>query len=78
MTIKQFIKECAKLDSPIGDLAKDALNDRKFKSKKSEKEIIDYLNFQTSLHGTNDVFKEFISEYNRLKNNPHGESPRFG
>ena len=67
MTIKQFIKQCASLDSPIGDLANDILGDKDFKSKKTEREIIDYLEFQTMKRGTNGVFKEFLSEYKKIK-----------
>lgn len=67
MTIKQFIKQCASLDTPIGDLANAILGDKVLKSKKTEKEIIDYLDFQTMKGGTNDVFKEFLSEYNKIK-----------
>jgi|AYRH01.1.fsa_nt_gi hypothetical protein len=67
MTIKQFIKDCALLENPVGDLAKDILRDENFNSKKTEKEMIDYLEFQTLIGGTNDVFKKFLSEYKKNK-----------
>lgn len=68
MTINEFIKECSYLDSPIGDLANDILGDKNFPSSKSEREIIEYLDFQTKRGGTNSTFQGFIAEY-RKKNN---------
>ncbi|MFH4964756.1 YozE family protein [Gaetbulibacter sp. M235] len=68
MTINKFIKACASYDSPIGDLANDILGDKNFPSRKSEREILEYLDTQTIRGGTNDVFQQFLAEY-RKKNN---------
>ena len=67
MTLMEFIEDCATtMDGPIGDLAKDAMNDGNFPTAKSESEILEYMNFQTIKGGTNDIFKEFLSEYENL------------
>ena len=68
MTINKFIKQCASLDNPIGDLANDILRDKNFPSKKSEKEIVEYLDFQTLKGGTNETFKEFTTLFPGLYN----------
>ncbi|WP_044403981.1 YozE family protein [Lacinutrix sp. Hel_I_90] len=67
MTINKFIKDCASLDSPIGDLANDILGDKNFPSKKSDKEKLEYLETQTRRGGTNETFQEFLAEYKRVK-----------
>lgn len=67
MTIFEFIKECSSYDNPIGDLANDILRDKDFPSKKSEAEIISYLNFKTTQGGTNETFKDFLSEFKSIK-----------
>jgi uncharacterized protein YozE (UPF0346 family) len=67
MTINKFIKDCALIDNPIGDLANDILLDKSFPSKKSEKEILEYLDNQTRRGGTNETFQEFLMEYKRVK-----------
>ena len=67
MTINEFIKDCASIDSPIGDLANDILRDKNFPSKKSDKEILEYLDTQTRRGGTNETFQEFLVEYNQVK-----------
>ncbi len=68
MTINEFIKDCSSIDSPIGDLANDILGDQKFPSSKTEREIIEYLDFQTRRGGTNDTFQEFLAEYRKRNN----------
>jgi len=67
MTINKFIKNCASIDSPIGDLANDILGDKNFPSKKSDKEILEYLDTQTRRGGTNETYQEFLAEYNKVK-----------
>lgn len=67
MTIRKFIKECAKEDSQIGDLANDILRDKDFPFKKGENEIWEYLHSKTLSGGTNDIFLEFKEEYQKLK-----------
>lgn len=67
MTSNKFIEDCTQLDSPIGDFANDVLRDKNFPSEKSEKEILEYLDFQTMKAGTNEAFKEFLSEFKKLK-----------
>lgn len=67
MTINKFIKQCASFDDPIGDLANDILSDKNFPAKKSDKDILDYLDRQTKRYGTNETFQEFLSEYKKLK-----------
>ena len=59
MTIRKFIKECAKEDSQIGDLANDILRDKDFPFKMGENEIWEYLDSKTLSVGTNDSFLEF-------------------
>lgn len=66
MKIKEFIKDCASLDNPIGDLANDILRDKKFPSNESETEILHYLNIQTLKGGTNETYQEFLEEYKRV------------
>ena len=66
MTINKFIKDCASIDNPIGDLANDILGDKNFPSKKSDKEILEYLDNQTRRGGTNETFQEFLAEYKRV------------
>ena len=68
MTINEFIKDCSSLDNPIGDLANDILGDGNFPSSKSEREIIEYLDFQTRQGGTNSTFQEFLAEYRKRNN----------
>lgn len=68
MTIKEFAKECSLLDSPIGDLGNDIIKDKDFPSHKPNKEIFEYLDFQTGGMGTNDVFQEFLAEYQKINN----------
>lgn len=63
MDINEFIKQCAKEDTPIGDLANDMLTDLNFPHTRSDEEILRYLDFQTLMGGTNDVFSEFKKEY---------------
>lgn len=65
MTINEFIKDCASLDNPIGDLANDILRDKKFPSNKSETESLSYLNIATLKGGTNETYQEFVKEYKR-------------
>ncbi|WP_417558745.1 YozE family protein [Mesoflavibacter zeaxanthinifaciens] len=68
MTINEFIKECSSLDNPVGDLANDILGDKKFPSSESERKIIEYLDFQTRLGGTNSTFQEFLTKYRKRNN----------
>ena len=72
MTINEFIKDCASYDSPIGDLANDILGDKNFPSKKSDREILEYLDTQTRRGGTNDTFEEFLAEYRKKTNKTLG------
>ncbi len=65
MTLEQFIQDCTALDNPIGDLANDIMEDTNFPSDKPEIEILNYLDFQTRMSGTHDVFQEFKSEYQK-------------
>ena len=67
MGIHKFIKDCASIDNPIGDLANDILGDKEFPTKKTEKEILDYLDSKTTLRGTNDTFQEFLIEYRKTR-----------
>ena len=68
MTINEFIKKSSYKDSPIGDLANDILEDKKMPSLRSEREIVEYLNFETKLRGTNDTFQSFLAEYRKGNN----------
>ncbi len=68
MTLNKFIKKCASFDSPIGDLAKDILDDKNYPSKESDKEIFEYLDSQTIRGGTNDTFQKFLAEYRKINN----------
>lgn len=68
MTINNFIKNCSQLDSPIGDLANDILEDSKFHSFRSEIEIFEYLDFRTRSGGTNDIFQNFLAEFRKINN----------
>lgn len=68
MTINQFIIECSSLDNPVGDLANDILSDGNFPSSKPEREILEYLDFQTRRSGTNETFQEFLAEYRKRNN----------
>jgi len=68
MTINEFIKKSSSKDSPIGDLANDILEDKKMPSSRSEREIVEYLNFETKLRGTNDTFQRFLAEYRKGNN----------
>ncbi|MEM0575835.1 YozE family protein [Flavobacterium polysaccharolyticum] len=68
MTIQEFIKKCSSLDSPIGDLANDILGDKNFPLSKSEKEVVEYLDFETKRGGTNSTFQEFLAEYRKRNN----------
>lgn len=72
MTINEFIEDCASYDSPIGDLANDILEDKNFPSKKSDREILEYLDTQTRRGGTNDTFQEFLAEYRKKTNKTLG------
>jgi len=67
MTLNKFIKDCASIDSPIGDLANDILGDKNFPSKKSDNEKLKYLETQTRIGGTDETFQEFLAEYKRVK-----------
>ncbi|MDN3665598.1 hypothetical protein ACFFU1_16595 [Algibacter miyuki] len=66
MTLRQFITHCSSYNSPIGDLANDILDKKANIKGKSEKEILQYLEFETSMGGTEDVYKEFLTEYKKL------------
>ena len=68
MTINEFIKNCSSKNSPLGDLANDILGDKTFPSSKSEREIVEYLDFKTKQGGTNDIFQKFLAEYRKEKN----------
>jgi uncharacterized protein YozE (UPF0346 family) len=43
LTFKDWLKEFKEVDRPIGDLAKDVLNDPDFPETNKHKEIYDYL-----------------------------------
>ncbi|KQK26086.1 hypothetical protein AR438_10925 [Chryseobacterium aquaticum] len=65
MTINEFIIRCSLADSIISDFANDILEDKNLPSQKSEREIIDYLDFQTRQTGINDVFQKFLAEFRK-------------
>ena len=69
MTLLQFIESKLNEDTSIGDLARDAKEDKEFKKRKTDKERFSYLEFQTQRGGTVDVFNEFIEEF-RIINSP--------
>jgi hypothetical protein len=48
-------------------MARDIQSDKDFPVGKSEEEMISYLNFKTSLGGTNPVFKRMIRAYDKQK-----------
>ena len=61
----QFMKSLTDLDNPHGDLARDIFRDKDFPMKKTEKEMISYLEFKTGAGGTRDILKEVLREYKR-------------
>ncbi|WP_066210090.1 YozE family protein [Flammeovirga sp. MY04] len=66
-TFYNYILETSKEDTAVGDLANDILNDMNFPWGTDEEEILGYLDFHTSMGGTNDVFHSLMmgfSEYN--------------
>ncbi|SMO54137.1 YozE SAM-like fold [Chryseobacterium rhizoplanae] len=68
MTINEFVRECSSIETPIGDLANDIIRDKDFPSDKANKEIFDYLDFQTRRNGTNEIFQKFFAEYLKKNN----------
>lgn len=71
MIFIEFIKSKPSEDSPVGDLVNDILRDKNFPVNKKTKKIIDYLNFQTSICGTNKIFKQLLKQYKKhLLDNP--------
>ncbi|WP_130857904.1 YozE family protein [Olivibacter jilunii] len=67
MTLIEYLKSQASKNTQIGDLAKDAINDRELPHKVSEDEIISYLEYKTSIRGTTGVFKELMRDYKNQK-----------
>jgi len=63
MELLQFIKSKLSEDSPIGTFANDVKDSKDFPVGKTEKEILNYLDFQTRMGGTNDIYKSFLKEY---------------
>ncbi|MNL08028.1 hypothetical protein D3C87_1287320 [compost metagenome] len=63
MKLLEFIKSKLSEDSPIGTLANDIKDSSDFPVDKTEKEILSYLDFQTRMGGTNDIYKSFLKEY---------------
>ncbi len=63
MTLIEFINYNAIIDSPMGDLAIDILNDKSFPFGKSDKLIFRYLDLKTSQGGSSEFFIDFINQY---------------
>jgi hypothetical protein len=65
MTLLQFIKSKLEDDTPIGDLARAANEDKEFNSRKTDKERLSYLSFATT--NISDVYDDFLEEFNSVK-----------
>ena len=65
MTLLQFIQSKLEEDTPVGDLARDANSDTKFKDRNTDEERLSYLSFATS--SVSDVYDEFLEEFNSVK-----------
>lgn len=61
MTLLQFISSKLEEDTPIGDLARDAKDDSKFKELKTDKERLEYLSSAT--HQVSEIYDEFLQEF---------------
>ena len=72
MTIRQFIKNRSLYDDPIGDLAKDVLHKESDIIGKSERQILEYLEFETSRNGIGYIYQEFLAEYRKRENKTLG------
>ncbi|GGW24423.1 hypothetical protein GCM10007383_06100 [Arenibacter certesii] len=62
----KFINDRCKLDTQIGDLAREMVSDGKFPTK-SEKEIFRYLEIKSIAGGIHPIFLELKNEYKRFK-----------
>lgn len=67
MNIKDFAKKCSSMDDPIGDVARDILDDRNFPTGKSEEEIKSYLDHVARDSAADEAIKEFLIEYDKTK-----------
>lgn len=68
MTLNEFIAESSLLDNSTGNFAKKILDDERFPAEQSERQMLDYLNFETRKEGVNSTFQRFLAEF-RKKNN---------
>jgi len=68
MELKEFIKECSYKKSPIRDLTISILEDDNFSSLKTDKEIIEYLNFKTRQNGSYPTFQKLLVGYRKKTN----------
>jgi len=64
MTLLQFINSKLEEETPVGDLARDAKSDSKFKKIKTDKERLEYLECET--HKISDVYADFLDEFNAI------------
>lgn len=64
MTLLQFIYSKLKEETPVGDLARDANSDSKFKKIKTDKERLEYLKYET--YKVIDVYEDFLDEFNAI------------
>jgi len=64
MTLLQFINSKLEEETPIGDLARDAKEDSKLKALKTDKERLEYLEYET--YKISDVYEDFLNEFNAL------------
>lgn len=65
MTLLQFIRLKLEEDTPVGDIARDANNDKEFKAKETDKERFSYLEF--ACHNVTEAYHQFLKEFNSLK-----------
>lgn len=68
MTLNEFITQLSSLDNCIGNFAKKILDDERFPAEESERQMLEYLDFETQKDGTNNTFQRFLAEF-RKKNN---------
>lgn len=67
MTIRKFAKYCSSFDDPIGDVARDILEDSEFPFNKSDKRVKEYLNNVSSDDVVNEAIKQFLELYEQTK-----------
>ncbi|UZT98011.1 YozE family protein [Chryseobacterium fluminis] len=68
MTLNEFIAEFSSLDNSTGNFAKKILDDERFPAEQSERQMLDYLDFESRKEGVNSTFQRFLAEF-RKKNN---------